>query len=372
MQRFKKEPRQDWKQLVESQGLHYHTFDQQLYWDESACYQFDEQEIDLLEQATYALDAMCLKAVETVIREERWELFRIALPFRDWIRQSWETDEHSLLGRFDLAYDGEGPPKMLEYNADTPTGLLEAAAIQWYWLQDTCPEWDQFNSIHERLVEAWLNILPKPHGRVHFLSTAGYVEDYMNVNYLRDTAIQAGAATEYLAIEDLGYDKDRGTFVDLQNASLETAFKLYPWEWMLDEAFGPHLIRTSLKWLEPPWKILLSNKAIMAVLWELFPDSPYLLETTLTPLAGDSVRKPCQSREGQGVEISLSGQIVAGYHESESGTIYQRYHAIQKFDGQTPVIGSWMINGHAAGIGIREDAGLITGNDSRFVPHFFG
>ena len=57
-----------------------------------------------------------------------------------------------MYGRFDLAYDGTTPPKLLEYNADTPTSLLEAAVIQWRWQQDMRPERDQFNSIHERLL----------------------------------------------------------------------------------------------------------------------------------------------------------------------------------------------------------------------------
>jgi glutathionylspermidine synthase len=231
---------------------------------------------------------------------------------------------------------------------------------------------DQFNSIHERLVEAWQRFLAGSQSVVYFLSAAGHVEDYMNVNYLRDTAIQAGARTEYLAIEELGFDSSTEQFVDAQNRAILSAFKLYPWEWMLDESFGKHLVYTKMKWLEPAWKVLLSNKAIMAVLWELFPDSPYLLETSFSPMAGDFVRKPCQSREGQGVEIWVGGNVLAGDHETDSGTIYQRYNAIRKFDGQTPVIGSWMINGYAAGLGIREDIGLITGNDSRFVPHFFG
>ena len=92
----------------------------------------------------------------------------------------------------------------------------------------------------------------------------------------------------------------------------------------------------------------------------------------MSPISGDHVRKPCQSREGLGVEIMVAGKVLAGHHESDTGTVYQRYNAIRKFDGQTPVIGSWIINGHAAGIGIREDSGLITGNDSRFIPDFFG
>ena len=41
------------------------------------------------------------------------------------------------------------------------------------------------------------------------------------------------------------------------------------------------------------------------------------------------------------------------------------------FDGHHPVIGSWVIANQAAGIGIREDTSPITGNNSRFVPHYF-
>ena len=169
----------------------------------------------------------------------------------------------------------------------------------------------QFNSIHDRLVEAWQRFLEECSGVLYFLSTAGHVEDYMNVNYLRDTAIQAGARTEYLAIEELGFDERLEQFVDAQNQAIMSAFKLYPWEWMLDEAYGKHLVYTKIKWLEPPWKILLSNKAIMTVLWELYPESPYLLETSMSPIVGDHVRKPCQSREGQGVEISVGGNVLA-------------------------------------------------------------
>ena len=51
-------------------------------------------------------------------------------------------------------YDGKAPPRLLEYNADTPTALLEASVAQWFWLQDCFPTADQFNSIHERLIDA--------------------------------------------------------------------------------------------------------------------------------------------------------------------------------------------------------------------------
>lgn len=68
---------------------------------------------------------------------------------------SWNEEPPAIYGRFDLAYDGIHPPKLLEYNADTPTALLEASVVQWYWLQDVFPKDDQFNSIHEHLVAKW-------------------------------------------------------------------------------------------------------------------------------------------------------------------------------------------------------------------------
>jgi len=50
---------------------------------------------------------------------------------------TWKEEPPALHGRVDLAYDGESTIKALEFNADTPTALLKAAVIQWYWLQDT-------------------------------------------------------------------------------------------------------------------------------------------------------------------------------------------------------------------------------------------
>ena len=58
MLRHRIEPRPNWQQTVESQGMLYHSLDNVPYWDESAYYQFTESEIDTLEAATYALDQM--------------------------------------------------------------------------------------------------------------------------------------------------------------------------------------------------------------------------------------------------------------------------------------------------------------------------
>jgi len=108
---------------------------------------------------------------------------------------------------------------------------------------------------------------------MYFTSVADAVEDYMTVNYLRDVAIQAGFDTAHINIEDVGWDPAAHVFTDLANDPIRRCFKLYPWEWMQREEFGPHVLGRPCLWLEPPWKTLLSNKAILPILWELFPQT---------------------------------------------------------------------------------------------------
>src|SRR3954468_14666950 len=155
MQRIPVQPRPNWQATVESQGFHFHSLDDKPYWDESVCYLFTRAQVDQLEAATYALDEMCQAAVQHVIDENLFHLFQIPPEFVPWVVKSWDEDEFTIYGRFDLAYDGRNPPKLLEYNADTPTSLLEAAVVQWHWMKDAYPRMDQFNSVHERLIEAW-------------------------------------------------------------------------------------------------------------------------------------------------------------------------------------------------------------------------
>ena len=136
MQRIASTPRPGWESIVEARGLKWHT-GQTPYWSEDAYYQFTTDQIETLERATNELHERCLEAVQHVIDEKRYAELRIPEQAIAQIVKSWESDPPSVYGRFDLAFDGKTPPKMLEYNADTPTSLLEASVIQWDWLQAT-------------------------------------------------------------------------------------------------------------------------------------------------------------------------------------------------------------------------------------------
>jgi glutathionylspermidine synthase len=383
MRRIASPPRTDWQKRVEAAGLTWHTGELHPYWNESAFYEFTAKEIDLLEAATNELEEMTRKAAQHVIDNRLYSKMGIpglAVPL---IERSWEagrsreTKPPSLYGRFDLIYDGCHPPKLLEYNADTPTSLLEAAVVQWFWLEETHPASDQFNSIHERLIALWKDLSPHiPSGCVDFCSMDD-AEDGTTAAYLEDTAQQAGLASSLFMVEEIGWDGAR--FVGPDDRPLSAVFKLYPWEWMVREQFGKYLAQADTVWLEPPWKMLLSNKGILPVLWELYPSHPYLLAASFDrpPTGADWVKKPLLGREGGNVTLHRAGQeIETGGGYGKEGFVYQDAAPLKSFGGMYPVIGSWVI-GHAegdsaAGIGIRESEIPITTNVSRFVPHLCG
>lgn len=372
MKRYTCEPRLNWKEKSESLGFFFHSLEGS-YWNEAAFYEFSSEEINIIEKATNELHEMCLAAAQHIIDKDLFSLLGIPARFVSLIHRSWEYNDHALYGRFDLAYDGESPPKLLEYNADTPTSLLEASIIQWEWMKESHPHANQFNSIHEKLVEGWKGYR-LGNRLLHFTSIIECDEDLDTIQYMMDTAVEAGVTTRWLAVDEIGWDSDEKKFVGKNGEAIELLFKLYPWEWMVNEEFGKHLIAEPLVAIEPIWKMLLSNKGILPILWELFPGHPNLLSSywESMPLGNTFVCKPLLSREGANVTICKEGEIIAqpGNYGSE-GFIFQEYKKIPQFDGLNAIIGSWVINGWSAGIGIREDTSIITSNTSNFVPHIF-
>jgi glutathionylspermidine synthase len=378
MRRVPSCPRPDWQSKVEAVGLAWHTPGQP-YWNESAFYAFTVADIGILEEATNQLAEMSLNAAQHIVDHKLYGQMGIPAGAVPLIEASWDREPPSLYGRFDLAYDGLGPPKLLEYNADTPTSLLEAAVVQWYWLEDAHPRSDQFNSIHERLISKWKELAPSfPGSHIDFCS-ADDAEDRMTVTYLLDTAQQAGLSASVFLIDEIGWDGAR--FLAPGGRPLNAVFKLYPWEWMVREEFGKYLYpaSTGVMWVEPAWKMLLSNKGLLPVLWNLYPGHPNLLQASWTEPAGGGswVKKPLLGREGANVTLHRSsGELVTTGDYGEEGFVYQNLAPLRSFDNKYPVIGSWVIGPHpgeaAAGIGIRESDTPITTNLSQFVPHLFG
>jgi glutathionylspermidine synthase len=415
MQRISLTPRPDWQAKVEQQGLTFHSpavMAPQPYWDESAAYHFTAAEIDTLEAAGNELQTMCLAAAQHVIDRQRYAELNIppaAVPMIEW---AWNQEPPAIYGRFDISWAGAASgqaPKLLEYNADTPTSLLEASVVQWAWMEELGTKLpgtsflkkpDQFNSIHDRLIAKWKDVAGYLTQPVYFAalewdepdpqSAKEAAEDLLTVTYLQDTAEQGGLETRRLPIQDIGWNSDRNCFVDMEENQIGSIFKLYPWEAMLAEEFGPAALATyqTMSWMEPIWKLLLSNKGILPILWELYPYHELLLpafferpgdeQSSSAQRLFSYVRKPLHSREGANVSIvPPNARTVETPGPYGAGPFIRQAIAPESVfadaGGQArfPVLGLWMIDQDCSGLGIRESAGPITDNFSSFVPHYF-
>lgn len=379
MRRLTLPERPDWRDKARAVGFGFHEMYGEPYWLDGAAYAFSLDEIEeQIEAPSEALHELCMAVVADVVEDEG-ALRQLAIPERyfDLVRESWRGGDRHLYGRFDLAYDGKGPAKMLEYNADTPTSIFEAAWFQHNWLIDQIDAGalpagtDQFNLLQESLVEAFAHFPPD---RIfHFACCMANDEDRGTAAYLMDCAVQAGHRVDMLDIRAIGIDL-QGRFTDKAERTIDRCFKLYPWEDMLREPFAPYL--KPGVFVEPAWKAILSNKGILPLLWERFPGHPNLLPAYFAedPRAGglaNAVSKPIFSREGENVAIREAGSVTeeaAGAYGAERRVV-QAYAPLFECDGQHAVLGSWMVGDRAAGLGMREDSSRITRNLSRFVPH---
>jgi len=376
--------RPDWREIAEGEGFTFHYLDGEQYWDESACYAFTLDEIEQgIEEPTEELHQMCLALVDEVVRSEEL-MERIAIPAeqRNFIAETWRWKSPSLYGRFDFAYDGNGAAKLLEYNADTPTSIYETGYYQWSWLEARMADGalpadaDQFNSLHEKLIDR-LGTIFRPGSVVHFASIEDHVEDRQTVRYLEDLASQAQLQPRFVAIDRIGLDAE-GRFVDDQGLVVTAVFKLYPWEDMFREPYAAGLMRSGALFIEPPWKAILSNKAMLPLLWERHAGHPNLLpaffdgDPRAAELGGRYVRKPFFSREGWDIELVDGAERQEGPKGGygEEGHILQGLASLPKLDGNYAVIGSWIVGEAAAGLSVREDKSRITRNVSRFLPHY--
>jgi glutathionylspermidine synthase len=343
------------------------------YWREGIAYEFSLEEVEAIEAATEELHGMCLETVGSIVESGDYpEQFNFSDEVKFLIEASWKAKEVHIYGRFDFMYESPQNIKMYEYNADTPTSLLEASVAQYEWLKEVKPEADQFNSIHEKLVARWASCAGEEADTMYFLASklAGY-EDWGNLQYMADTALQGGWNIHIEEIEQLGFDPDKREYYDRNQETIYNAFKLYPLEWLVDDKFGQYLTDRKIRWFEPEWKMLLSNKAVLPVLWQKYPNHPNLLPSFFEEFNG-CIKKPLLGREGsnvfRGERLIEGSELVPEY---DTHYMYQEYCPLPEIDGFYPVVGSWVVGDQSAGMGIREDLSMISGNGSHFVPHYF-
>ncbi|GAA3864547.1 glutathionylspermidine synthase family protein [Celeribacter arenosi] len=397
--------RPQWREHAQEVGFTFADMHGEPYWDETSAYEFTLAQIENdLEDPASELHGMCREAVDHIVADEAlMDRFAIPEAHRDLVAQSWQRADPEIYGRFDFAYDGTGPAKMLEYNADTPTSLYESASFQWQWFEDQLAAGvlpagsDQFNGIHEALVARFGEVF-EPDSDLHFTAVGGNPEDYATVEAMGWAAREAGLGAHYCDLQKIALSEE-GQFLDDEDRVMGVLFKLYPWEDLLRDEYADHIAGSGCLFLEPAWKAVVSNKALLAVLWQMFEGHPNLLPAFFESDIGEAlagrgaaaghvaaafgraeaqlkaahVRKPILSREGASVAIYKDGQIIEEAQNtqySDHPRVIQAYAPLPKLDGFRPVIGAWVVGETCVGIGVREDRSRITQDLSRFKPHF--
>lgn len=397
MKRLPIEARPNWLESLTSDGVLWSTTENGAYWNEAmkqpVYYEFTKAEQQELHNAATEIHKLSLEFLENFFenmapdeQEKVWNLFRIPVFMRQYIKDSWDNDEWGFYGRFDFIMTSEGP-KLLEYNADTPTILIESAISQWNWFSENkelgkFPEGSfQYNEVHEALVQHWKDFKSNRVNGISFTSTS-QVDDFATISYLAETAVEAGHEVKVFDINEIKMSA-MGQFYDLESKPLMNCFKLYPWEWLLEDEFGQAIPNSNTRFIEPAWKMMLSNKALLVALYYFYPECKYLVPAYASfdkdsmkkkhPNTNWWVAKPLLSREGSNVsifDVSTETRVIEteGPYD-DGGYIYQEYIKWVDYDDTYPMLGVWMVGDDAVGLGIREDDIVITQNNSRFIPH---
>jgi len=375
---------------LEEIGFTWHTDSDGSKYVSDALVKISSEEAEAYYSAANEIYDMYVEAAEYVIEHNLF--FDLGIPFNliDMIKKSWESDVHwHIYGRFDLAGGIDAKDiKLIEFNADTPTGLFETALLQWALLkQNNMDEEKQFNNVYDAVRENFKRLITLFDNtdsfegsydgwKILFSSVANNDEEEATTKLLQQIATDAGFNTGFEYLENTHFDEN-GIY-DANDNKYEYWFKLYPWE---DIAHDEPELATTLTnimknqkaiILNPAYTLLFQSKGMLKILCDLFPDSPYLLHTAFEPLEGiKQVEKAVFGREGANTTIinaegGIDVQTDGPYDNYKK--VYQEYVEFPKdAEGNKYQTGVFFAY-EACGMSFRKGSEIMD-NMSKFVGH---
>ncbi len=363
-------------EILDKIGFQWHTDSNGTSYIADEIVLISKEEADKFYKASNILYEMFIKAGEHVIKNNLWHELGIPFNLVEIIKKSWEIDEHfHIYGRFDLAGGLNNEPiKLIEFNADTPTGIFETSVIQWAILKYNDFEDHQFNNLYNTLSANFKNL--KAGEKILFSSVEGNLEEERSVKLIQSMANDAGFETDFEYLHKVQFSED-GIFNN-QDVNFRYWFKLYPWENIaIEEPDLVHLLEQIIKndravILNPPYVLIFQSKGILKILHDLFPDSPYILKASFEPLKNiKHVEKKVFGREGSNVKIvSQNGEIefeTDGDFENFR-SVYQEYIDFAKDEQGNKYQAGIFFAGEGCGLAFRR-GGEILNNMSKFVGH---
>lgn len=344
-----------------------------------------------LKHATNELHAMFLHATDYVLGDDDL-LAHFNLPKAIWpkIHQSWDNRKSQMItGRFDFALSEHGL-KLYEYNADSASCLMECARVQAKWAEHfgATEGWSAGRALHERLVDAWHDS-GVGDDTLHIMHDRDLEETY-HALYMKSLIEEAGIRCKLIrGVAGLSFDAG-GRVLDGDGEAIQWVWKTWAWETALDQLraecdeesptfpqgrpASPRLVdvllRPEVMVFEPLWTLIPSNKAILPILWRLYPNNPYLLDSQFyltEALAGKGyAAKPIAGRCGANISIvDRHNNVLEETHGrfEQQDQIYQQLFKLPTIGPFHVQVGTFTADGKYAGTCVRVDpSAVITKN----------
>ena len=368
--------------------------------DQYRYFRLSDTALDELRRATNELHAMFMHATQAVLNDDGL-LARFNIPPVLWprLRASWDKRRGQMItGRFDFSVSAQGV-KVYEYNADSASCHMETGKVQARWAahfgctEGLCPGDDLFDS----LVDAWRGA--GVDGVLHILYDRDMEEAY-HARYMKAAAEAAGLTCKMIrGLAGLDWNA-AGEVVDADGQPIRWVWKTWAWETALDQlraecdaddrappllatdaprAAAPRLadvlLRREVMVFEPLWTLIPSNKAILPILWSIFPRHPYLLDSrfALGEGFGDAgyVVKPIVGRCGANISIfdkhaTLVTETDGCFDDQDQ--IYQAYCRLPRVDGLNVQVCTFSVDGVYGGACVRVDPTLVITTGSDLLP----
>lgn len=352
-----------------------------------------------LRRATNELHAMFLHATHAVLEDDAL-MAHFNLPEVLWprIRQSWDGRRTRMItGRFDFSLSGRGL-KVYEYNADSASCHMECGRVQCAWAahygvsEGRCSG----HQLMPDLIEAWRTAGVE--GVLHIMQDANAEETY-HAQFMKEAIDAAGVPCKIITgVEGLGWD-GQGRVVDPEGVPILWVWKTWAWETVIDQIrsecdadaedlrlhrtrdpkrpprLADVMLRKEVKVFEPLWTLIPSNKAILPILWSMYPNHPYLLDTrfdlTDKLAASGYAEKPIVGRCGANIRIVAPDKGVIGATAGQFGDrnqIFQELFPLPMIEGQNVQVGTFSVGGRYAGAMPRVDPSPIITTKSDLLP----
>ncbi|AOW76062.1 glutathionylspermidine synthase [Colwellia sp. PAMC 20917] len=344
-----------------------------------------------LETATDELHQMFMHATDYVLEHpELLEKFGLPKNLNEKIKRSWSNRANQLVtSRFDFSMSEHGL-KVYEYNCDSASCYMEVGKVQGKWLKHFQVKGgtDAGTALFSHLVKAWQ--ARAIDSVIHILQDDDPEETY-HALFMKNAIEAAGHQCKILVgIDSLTCNKNN-EIEDSAGIKIQWIWKTWAWETALDEiranqddvinkaqhnksskpSLSDVLLNDNIMVFEPLWTLIPSNKAILPVLCMLFPNHPYLLNTSfeLTDELKQTgyVSKPIVGRCGANIKIiDENKQVIAekpGNFETRD-QIYQTLFPLPYVENKYVQVCTFTANGNYAGSGVRVDSSMIIDKDS--------